>query len=140
MSDASDRPVDFHLFTAGSFGCGAWWGTAWLRYPWADEAANLSIAVKELLPIVMACMLWGNTWRNKQVLVHCNNQAVVEVVNSGASKDQNLAQLLRCLFFVMADFQLALKATHITGRHNVQADAISRNNLSLFFSQIPNAT
>ena len=142
MSDASARPVDIHLFTdaSGSFGCGAWWGTAWLQYPWADEAANLSIAVKELLPIVMACMLWGNTWRNKQVLVHCDNQAVVEVVNSGASKDQNLAQLLRCLFFITAEFQLALKATHITGHSNVQADAISRNNLSLFFSQVPNAT
>ena len=141
MSDASAHPIDIHLFTdaSGSFGCGACWGSKWLQYPWPSEAIGLSIAVKELVPILMAGMLWGDTWRNKRVLVHCDNQAVVEVVNSGSSKDPGLAQLLRCLFFIIAEFQLSLQATHIMGLNNVQADAISRNNLSVFFSQVPDA-
>ena len=75
----------------------------------------------------MAGMLWGDTWRNKRVLVHCDNQAVVAVVNCGSSKDPGLAQLLRCLFFIIAEFQLSLQVTHIMGHNNVQADAISRH-------------
>ena len=100
MSDVSAHPIDIHLFTnaSSSFGYGACWGAKWLQYPWPSEAIGLSIAVKELVPILMAGVLWGDTWRNKHVLVHCDNQAVVEVVNSSSSKDANLAQLLRYLF------------------------------------------
>lgn len=36
--------------------------------------------VKELLPVVVACIVWGKLWQGKSVLVHCNNQAVVDVV------------------------------------------------------------
>jgi hypothetical protein len=92
----------------------------------AMRSDYVSIAVKELVPILTAGMLLGDTWHNKHVLVHCDNQAVV---NSGSSKDPGLAQLLRCLFFIIAEFQISLRATHIVGCSNVQADAISRNYL-----------
>ncbi len=91
------------------------------------------------MPILTAGMLFGDTWHNKYVLILCDNQPVVEVVNLGSSRDPGLAQLPRCLFFITAVFQITLRATHIVGRNSVQADAISRNNLSVFFSQVPNA-
>jgi len=68
--------------------------------------------VKELLPIVIACMICGK----KAVAVHCDNQAVVEVINAGYCEDGQLMQLLRCLFFISSVFGLAVKATHI-GKH-----------------------
>ena len=45
--------------------------------------------------------------------------------------------LLRCLFFIRAIFQFALCAVHVPGRDNELADAISRDNLSLLFAQVP---
>ena len=66
------------------------------------------------------------------VLAHCDNQAVVEVVNAGYSKDPHLMQLLRSLFFVTAHLEIALRAVHIPGESNRGADAISRDNLILF--------
>ena len=98
-----------------------------------------SIAAKELTPIVMATALWGNLWRGKIVLVHCDDQAVVEVVNAGYSKDPLLMQLLRCLFFIMAYFEITVRANHIPGKSNGAVDAISRNDFPRFFSQVPSA-
>ena len=54
----------------------------------ARGARNLvSIARKELIPIVMAYMLWGNKWWRKAVRVHCDNEAVVEVLQKGCARD-----------------------------------------------------
>ncbi len=50
---------------------------------------------------------------------HCDNAAVVEVVNSGYSRDGTLAQLLRVLFFAKAQWDLELRACHIAGQQNV---------------------
>ena len=122
---------------AGSYGCGVWWHTHWFQLKWPDNNKLHSIAIQELVPIVIACIPWGKQWSGKAIQVHCDNQAVVEMVNSGHSKDMEISHLLRCLFFIIAAFKITLVASHIQGKDNVKADAISRNNLSLFRLQAP---
>ena len=63
----------------------------------------------------------------------CDNQAVVEVINRGYSRDSTLMQLMRSLFFVAAKFNFWFEAAHIPGVKNNIADAISRNNLGAAF-------
>ena len=63
------------------------WGVAEQPFAWPADYAGQSIATKELVPIVMACVLWGEAWWNQQIVAHCDNQAVVEVVNAGYCKD-----------------------------------------------------
>ena len=55
-------PPDHHLFTdaAGTMECGAWSGSHWFQYLWPPIFAGRSITVKELLPIVLACIVWGH--------------------------------------------------------------------------------
>ena len=66
-------------------------------------------------------------WSGTLVMAHCDNIAMVVVVNSGNSNvNSTLAQLLRVLFSAKAQWQL-----------EVLADALSRNNMRLFFSQAP---
>ena len=95
-----------------------------------------SIVLKELLPIVLACAIWGKRWGGRMVTVHCDNMGAVALVNSGYSKIQQIMHLLRCLFFIRALYQMELWAVHVPGRDNTLADALSRNN---FFSQVPEA-
>jgi len=47
--------------------------------------------------------------------------------------------LLRTVFFVSAHHGFTIRASHILGEQNTAADAISRNNPALFFSQVPTA-
>ena len=141
LADVDNAPPDAHLYTdaSGGIGCGAWSGRHWFQYFWPDEFAARSIAVKELVPIVMACIVWGKIWRQQNVLAHCDNQAVVEVINTGSCKDPELMQLLRSLFFITAHLEITLRAAHIPGLLNTGADALSRDNLILFHSQVPAA-
>ena len=130
-----------HVFSdaSGSFGCGAWWDGYWFQLQWPENCMLGSIAAKELLPMVVACAIWGRHWRNQRVLAHCDNEAAVQVVNSSYSSDPEMMQLLRSLFFITAWHGVSFRAIHLPGRNNTQADAISRNNMDLFFRQVPNA-
>lgn len=131
---------------SGSFGCGALWEFRWLQLQWPQscredfvQLTEASITLKELLPVVIACAVWGREWQNSSVLVHCDNVGAVSLINSGYSRVPAIMHLLRCLFFIRAFFKLTLWAVHIPGRENALADAISRNNLDFLFSQIPRA-
>ena len=119
---------EFHCFTdaSGHYGCGAFWGGHWIQHAWREPFLGESITPKELVPIVLACVVWGSDWQNGSVIFHSDNQAVVEVVNSGYSKHSRVQHLLRCLFFIKAQAELVVRAVHIPGKENGVADAISR--------------
>ena len=44
-----------------------------------------------------------------------------------------------CFYFYSAFFQFQYSVEHISGTHNTAADALSRNNLTLFSSLVPQA-
>ena len=139
-------PPPLHLPTiemtsdaSGVWGCGAWHGNSWFQVPWDDRAINLSIACKELIPIVLACAAWGHNWQGHQVTCHCDNQVVVAGLHSRSSRDRAVMHLLRCLVFVEAHFGCYLRPEYINTKHNHLADDLSRNHLSSFLSKVPTA-
>ena len=101
MTDGQVCP-EHHAMTdaSGSFGCGAWWGHRWLQYQWPAGMETWSIAVKELIPVVMAIVVWGHHCQGTSVLINSDNEAVANVLNTGYAKDQQLMHLLRCAFFI----------------------------------------
>ena len=141
MQGVADTEPQIEVFTdaSGGVGCGAWWCPQWLQLKWspAMKFAELPITQKEVLPVVLACAVWGRRWSGSAVLVHCDNQAAVTVLNSGYSREPIIMHLLRCLFFIKAYYQLSLKVIHIPGKRNVVADAISRDSLSVIPVQVP---
>ena len=58
-------------------------------------------------------------------------------MRDGYCKDTALAHMLQCLFFWKATFDVVLTARHIPGIENRATDSLSRNNLPLFFSILP---
>jgi len=77
-SEEGAEMMEIWTDASGSWGCGAVWDREWLQVEWRQwpsvEAAT--IAVKELLPIVLAAAVLGRQWRGRMVLCHCDNQAV----------------------------------------------------------------
>ena len=124
---------------SGKWGCGAYSGANWFMLPWSDLTAGHHITVKELVPIVLAGAMWGPLWQGTTVLARCDNMAVVNIVNHGTSRNQDAMHLARCLAFITARFEFHIVAVHIKGTLNIQADALSRNNLALFRSLHPQA-
>ena len=42
---------------SGNLGCGAFWGSAWFQLQWAGLLHEAHIAIKELVPLILAAAL-----------------------------------------------------------------------------------
>ena len=131
--------VEVFSDASGSWGCGAYCNGQWFQFQWPNSMEACHISSKEMIPIVMAAMVWGSQWEGLSVRFHTDNSAVVALLNSGAVRDESLMHLMRCFSFVSAKFNFVFSACHIRGKDNVLADALSRDNLSLFLMGYPQA-
>ena len=84
---------------SGLWGCGAWYNEKWFQLAWDSSTKELHIAVKEMIPIIIALVIWGAKWTKGRVIAQCDNEAVVAIINSRYSSGKYLMQMLRCLFF-----------------------------------------
>ena len=72
---------------SGNWGCGAYCSQGeWFQCQWPKPWSPIQITIKELLPEIMSCALWGSTWKGMTVKCLCDNDAVVAIINSGRSK------------------------------------------------------
>ena len=124
---------------SGSWGCGAWYGHSWFQVRWDKRSHHLSIAEKELIPIIIACVVWGSSWQGHQVRCHCDNQVIVACLRSRTSKQKGIVHLLRCLLFIEATRDYHLVPMYISTKANDLADDLSRDHLSMFLSKVPQA-
>ena len=124
---------------SSSWGCGVIYQGHWFQLQWDKNSETYHISIKELLPIVIVTTIWGRHFIEKTILVRSDNVAAVAAINHQTSPVKEVALLLRCLAFIMARFNIRLQAAHIPGILNDIADALSRNNMSTFFSLVPQA-
>lgn len=80
---------------------------------------------KELLPIVLACDMWGPQRGSHRVLCHCDNQAVVACLRSRTSKNPHCLHMLRVLAFIEAQHYFHLLTTYNTTRANYLVDVVT---------------
>ena len=133
ISGSHDKEVTVTSGASGSWGCGGGYGPMWFQLQWNGKSQHLVIAIIELIPVLIASFIWGHKWKGHNVLVYCDNEAVVFVLNKCYSRDPYLAHMLRTLFFVQ------IKAVHIPGSHNTLVDLLSRNQVTKFRTQQHNA-
>ena len=141
LREHHQRHPDYEFWSdaSGSWGVEALWHNHWFQIKWPPSLQPTQIAIKELIPITLACAIWGNHWKKSTIRANCDNEAVVAIINSGYSREPFLMHLLRCIFFLSAKYEFSLVATHVPGQQNELADAISRDNAALFLSLSPQA-
>jgi len=124
---------------SGRWGYAAFCVSDWFQLTWQGRWEEVHITIKELLPIVVAGAVWGSQWSGLWIQCLCDNAAVMAIIDSGSSKHPLAMHLMRSLFFISAYFKFTFVASHIPGRHNQAADALSRDNQECFFSLVPQA-
>lgn len=100
------------------------------EFPPSVMSRGLDINGLELLTVVIACKLWGHRWSRLRILVYCDNQATVAVINSHKSRNSFLNDCLRELWLLAAIHDFELRAVHLEGQSNRAADLLSRWHLS----------
>ena len=121
----------------GLVGLWSYCGSPVVATEMASPLRHQSIAVKELVPVVLAAASFGRAWSGKHIEFRVDNAAVVSVLNSINGSDPQLMRLIRLMVFLAAKHDFWFSASHIPGRLNSGADAISRNKLNAFFKEVP---
>ena len=80
----------------------------------------------EMMVLIVALKTWKQRLQGKRFTVLCDNQACVEVINRGATRDGKLLDLLRELTWVCATGEFELVAQYITSEANRLPDLLSR--------------
>ena len=135
----------FHLYTdaAASQGLGIYLDGQWAQAKWGThfekECTANNITFLEYFPILVAIHIFQDNLANKKVIFHCDNEAVVEILNSQTSRCPRVMDLVRPFVLKCLQLNTVIKAQHIKGINNTIADAISRFKMQQFRELAPRA-
>ena len=128
------------LFTDASLiGFGAFFQNQWFCEKWPDvlpsiKESDLSMAFRELYPIVAAAIVWGKYWTAKRIMLSYS------VYNQkGRSKCLPIMKLMRTLTWTAAVNNFHVSSKHLSGKLNSVADNLSRLSLQKFRKIAPQA-
>ena len=76
----------------------------WFQLKWPAQVEHLSIARKELFPVVIPAALFRKLWSGHLVDFEVDNLAVVQVIQTTYCKASHLMHLIRLLVFFAAHF------------------------------------
>ena len=94
--------------------------------PMPQNYNNYNIVHLELLNIVLALKVWAVHWSNKRSRTHCDNMAVVDVLQKGRARDEVLVLMASNVWLICAIFNIQVLVCHIPWRENTLADLLSR--------------
>ena len=133
----SAEVLDMASDAAGNFalGMGAICQNDWVYTQWNEtfcKKVNPSIEYLELFAVLTGVLLWVDKFRNKQIILFCDNMSVVEMINSSSSSCKNCMVLIRLLVLKGMTENVRIFARHIKGKNNYFCDALSRLKLDTF--------
>ena len=123
-------------------GMGAWHGDEWWMMEWPHELqcdVAPSMTWLELIPVMVACLVWGEGWGGRRVLIRSDNMGVVGVWGRGWSGSPLIMALLRQLLVWTASQGFAVSIEYVATKENGAADALSRLDLARFRRLRPQA-
>ena len=135
--------LELHTDASGTLGYGGILGQKWFQGRWETHhllnAPGISIAWQELFALVVACHLWGDEFANKRIVFYCDNQSVVNIVNSKRSHIPRVMDLVRHFTLLTLRHNFYPRAEHIEGKKNDIADSLSRFQMERFRRLAPHA-
>lgn len=93
-------------------------------------ADNQCVSINELetLSLLIGVRLWGSHCTGKRLLVYCDNQATVAIVNTGRANNKFAQDCLRELHCWAAVYDFQVRAKFLASEDNRMADITSRMN------------
>ena len=101
----------------------------WLFGHWKQDfikREDPSIEFLELYGLVVAVFVWSKELINRRIVVFCDNQAIVNMINNNSSSCQFCMKLIRMLVLLSLKRNMRIFAKWVRGSLNIQADLLSR--------------
>ena len=87
---------------------------------------DFKIVHLEMLNLVIALRLWAESWSHSAVKFYRDNLTVIQVVQTGKTRDDLLALCLRNIWLITDIYDITLTIDHIKGKSNNIADLLSQ--------------
>ena len=120
---------------SGKIGMGALCQKDWMYMLWPEEFIKRnkpSIEYLELFGVVAGVLTWIHRFKNKRIILFCDNETVVRMINITSTSCKNCMVLIRILVLKGLIENVRIFAKHVAGVKNVLADNLSRNRIDLF--------
>ena len=128
FSDASKNP---------SLGCGAICDDSWAFTQWDPnfiQEQDPSIEYLELYAVLVAVLNWLHHFENRRIVLFCDNQSVVWMINKTTSSCKQCLVLIRMLILHSLKHNVRVFARYIKSKSNLAADLLSRFKIQWFRS------
>ena len=140
MESVSMNATQIDMFSDASsnfrLGFGAFCGTEWTFGQWDSAFCSKykpSIEYLELFGVLVGVLNWIKLFKNRRIILFCDNQAVVNMVNNSASRCKNCMVLIRLLTMESIVQNVRVFAKYVPTGDNGKADALSRLDLDRFW-------
>ena len=118
---------DLHMYSDSSLsGYGATLGTRFIVGKFPPSWEGLDIQTLELFPILGLVAAFKLRLAGLNLIMHCDNLALVHILNAQTSKSSTVMTLLRPLVLLLLENKILFRAVHIPGVENSLADMLSR--------------
>ena len=110
---------------------------SWMYGAWPTgyiEKYEPSIEYLELYALVATVLNWIHRHRNKRIILFCDNQSVVHMVNNTTSSCKQCMVLIRKLVLKSLTENVRVFAKYIRSKENVASDLLSRLKIKQFLT------
>ena len=129
--------IDMYSDASGKIGMGAICGSEWMYHDWPKTFLNdckPSIEYLELFTVTAAVLAWIHKFKNNRIILFCDNQSMVDMINITSTSCKNCMVLIRIIVLKGLVENVRIFARHVPGEMNGLADSLSRHKLSVFNS------
>ena len=116
-------------------GFGGICGTSWMFAPWPKHFitdCDPSIAFLELFALIATVINWIHHFQNQRIILFCDNQSVVQMVNNTTSACPNCMYLIRKMVLKCLIENVRVYAKYIKSKDNTASDCLSRLKIDQF--------
>ena len=133
------KMIDMYSDASRNFklGIGAYCGPEWSYGKWDEEFCNKvepSIDYLELFGVTVAVLNWLKLFKNSKIVLFCDNEAVVHMINNSLSRCKNCMVLIRIIVLESLVCNTRVFARYVRSKDNDKADALSRLQWDRFWS------
>ena len=128
-SDASKNPL---------LGVGARCHNSWSYMQWDYQFIvenDPSIEYLELYGVTIAVVNWIEKFKNMRVILFCDNQSVVGMINKTSSSCMKCMVLIRIIVFYSLIHNVRVFAKYVESKKNREADLLSRMKIHTFIRE-----
>ena len=134
MADVINFYTDAYGATDKGFGC--IFDNDWAYAMWEENFITKfkpSIEFLELYVMVVTIELWAERLSNRRVVIFCDNQSVVGMINKSSLPCYDCMNLIWKIVLTSLRHNVCFFAHYVNTKDNTLADALSRNRLDIFW-------